>query len=270
MAQVMSQCLHQIANLVDGPNTIKGKTLADVIWSVATLLEDMADDGLKMMIRDAILCEVNSMAEDLQLTFTGFTTKLGAKVTQHVQTLSQATRPLEGQAPTPSPYSKEGIRVCQLLVDFPKDSNVHQMSQQEILKAFNVALDKTEIPKDCGRIRMVKHLSNKGILGEFMTDAAAKWFSTKSNANSFVAALGTTAGGAVVWAQHYHVVVCSMPITANPGDLDEILATNTHLSEEYLVKARWAKNPKNRKALQSIVHMIVTFNHPDQANEAIL
>ncbi|KAF8198990.1 hypothetical protein BJ912DRAFT_807639, partial [Pholiota molesta] len=285
-AQVMSQCLHQIANLVVGPNTPAGRAVVSAIQAAATLLEDMADDGLKTMICDAVLSEVNSMAEDLQSTLADFTTKLSAKVTQHAQTLSQVARPAAAQIPTPAPYrdalmgppmdvnprvpAKEGIRARQLLVDFPKESDVHQMSQQEILKLFNVALAKTEIPKDCGRVRMVERLSNKGILGEFTTDAAAKWFAIKDNADSFLTALGASAGGAVVRARHYNVVAYFVPITANPDDLKEILTTNSHLSEEHLVKARWAKNPKNRKASQSVAHMLITFNHPDQANEAIL
>lgn len=256
------------------------------IQATVTLLEDMADNRLKTMIRNTVLSKVNSMAEDLQSTLADFTTKLSAEVAQHTQTLSQAARPAVVQIPTPAPYrdvllsppldvnpriaAKEGIRARQLLVDFPKESDVYQMSQQEILKVFNVALAKTEIPKDCRRMRMVERLSNKGILGEFTMDAAAKGFAVKDNADSFLTALSTSAGGTVVRAWHYNVVAYFVPITANPNDLEEILTTNSHLSEEHLVKARWVKNPKNRKALQSVAHMLITFSHPDQANEAIL
>ena len=286
---VLAACMHQVAGL-EGVT----KQAERAIRSLATMMECMADDGIKESIRELILGELNSMVEDINGTLEGVKKDMREEVSKHVETLKQAAttqKPTQQDATetdfSDSPYkdalakpppsadpriaAKEGIRARQFLIDLRQDSPLRQMTIQQIHNVFNkVAAEAGKGVKNA-KIRTMERLSNKGLLGEFATDEGARCFAIPDNADDLLLALGDNGRGASVRARIFNTIAFFVPIHFNPEeDFSEVAETNSYLSETDIVRAKWVKNPDRRDPNQRFAHLLLAFNHPDAANEAIL
>jgi len=83
---VLAACMHQVAGL-------EGilKQAEKAIQSLATLMECMADDGIKETIHELILGELNSMVEDINGMLEGMKKDTSKKMSKQVEALKQAT-----------------------------------------------------------------------------------------------------------------------------------------------------------------------------------
>jgi len=286
----MATCMHQIASLA---GVSKKAELA--MRSLATLLEIMAEDGLKETVREVIIGELNSMVEDINGALSEVKNTLQEEVTKHATALKEAVTdrvnhaPTQGQQPDTqqaTPYkdalacppptadpkiaAKEGIRARQFLLDLRADCPMRGLSQQEVLKLVNKATVSAGASGKQTKIRMVERLTNKGILGEFMHDEGAKWFRNPNNTDDFLEALGTDGRGASVRARMFSVIVFFCPLMFDTEDTDELVETNSFLQREDIKRVRWVKNPERRAWGQRFAHLMISFTHQDAANEAIL
>lgn len=122
-------------------------------------------------------------------------------------------------------------RARQLIVNLPANNPLKDLSQFDMLQRFNEVMDKVE--KDLGegerKIRSAMRLPNKGLPGEFMHDAGAKWFALPNHADEFLAALGVDGTGAVVKKHSHPMIAYYVPLSlnsSNPAHLAEIAEAN--------------------------------------------
>jgi hypothetical protein len=117
----------------------------------------------------------------------------------------------------PRVLAREGIRARQFIVDIPGDTPLKNLSQVELLKCFNGAMDRagSELEEGSRKIRSVTKLTNKGFLGEFMHDKGTKWFTLQSHADSFITALGDGAIGALIKKKNHPMIAYYVPLSLN-------------------------------------------------------
>jgi hypothetical protein len=63
---------------------------------------------------------------------------------------------------------REGIRAWQFIVEFPGDTSFKNLSQTEVLRCFNKAMEKvgSDLEKGERKIKSIMKLPNKGFLGK--------------------------------------------------------------------------------------------------------
>jgi hypothetical protein len=209
-----------------------------------------------------------------------------------------AARPLPptptGPTPTPTPYrdslnhglgkqnattdprivAREGIKARQFLLDFPPAATIHNKSQTEILRACNEALAGMATEGSVShKLRSVERMTNKGLLGEFLTDPGAEWFHSANNANIFITALGAIGDGGLLKQRTYNTIAYFVPVEFTPYDqvhLDELAQVNS-IPMDSIAKMRWAKPiaRRNPDLHQRFAHLILSFQSVDIANTAI-
>ena len=276
----LANCLHQVAN------TIISSTAKYMVRAVAVLLEEVCDRGLRESIRELILSEVASMAEDLTSVVSGLKTNLDNEMQKHVEKLTKATKSAEAtltlptgayksaliSAPAgadPRCVARQGIKARQVVIDFAADSRIHEISQVEILKLFNKALEDAGAEQKEQRFRSVERLERKGVLGEFLNDNGAKWFHDGDNANNFFEKLGEMGAGALVPRRTVSLIAFFVPLSFNVEELSELHETN-YLKEGTITKARWAKHPSRRHRHQQFGHLILSATDVDDANSIMI
>ena len=120
------------------------------------------------------------------------------------------------------------------------------------------------------KLRSVERLVNKGLLGEFLKDDGATWFTKQDNFNKFIAALGSLGDGLTVKKWSHPVIAYYVPLHLNISNLAstmEIESVNGIQPGE-LQRVQWAKPPNRCSAKQICGHLILTFSELNAANRA--
>ncbi|PPQ78948.1 hypothetical protein CVT25_002398 [Psilocybe cyanescens] len=300
----MASALFQVAEL-------KGLTVTAkrAVRSVAYMMEQMVTEVIAGQAREVaveqaeyVTLEMKNMAEHLKTTIAEEVTKqiatISESITKTQETLSnnQVHTTTQQTAPTSTRYSdairsqggpprnqtdprlvaREGIRTRQFLLDFPDGSVVHKISQTELLRLYNAGiatLDDGEGGLVKHRIRTVERLTNKGLLGEFLTDEGAKWFKESKNADRLLLSLGENGAGAQRRVRTYNLIAYYVPVdfeTDNRKHIDEMLETNgLHIDD--LERVRWAKPiaRRNKERRQNFAHLILVMRNTNKANKII-
>ncbi|PPQ87141.1 hypothetical protein CVT25_000283 [Psilocybe cyanescens] len=300
----MATALFQVAEM-------KGLTQPAVraVRSVAYMMERLETDTTAAQAREVAVEQAEYVREELRNMASHITTTISAEVEKHLATITETTQTAQKAltqyipqatrqpaAPSTTRYSdavrsqdgpvrhqtdprlmaREGIRMRQFLLDFPSDSLVHKISQTELLRLYNAgiaALDDDTTGKVKHKIRSVERLSNKGILGEFLTDDGAKWFHTANNADRLFSSLGESGEGAQRKARTYNLIAYYVPVefeTDNRKHIDEMLETN-NLHIDDLERVRWAKPiaRRNKERRQNYAHLILAMRNIKKANKVV-
>ncbi|KAF8810026.1 hypothetical protein BYT27DRAFT_7222087 [Phlegmacium glaucopus] len=249
----LAATLFQIAALDKIP-----REAMQAIRAVAYLLEEIEETAIAATAREAVNDELKTMTDH-------FSTMLQREMEKQFESLSTVTKDLAaipsksfkdallGGGPAPGPninpriLAREGIKVCQFLVDFSIDSGIRDLSQSNIARKFNEAILEAGGNAAAHRIRSVERLANNGILGEFLTDDGAKWLAQPNHADAFIAAFGVLGVGASIKKRNHPIIAYYVPLhlnTNNPAHFTEI------------------------EERQTCGHLILTFSIPDAANRA--
>jgi hypothetical protein len=188
------------------------------------------------------------------------------------------TRGLEGKQTATTDHrilAREGIKARQFLLDFPPASTIHNKSQTEILRACNEALAGMAIEGSVShKLRSVERMTNKGLLGEFLTDLGAEWFRSENIANTFITALGAMGDGGLLKQRTFNTIAYFVPVEFMPIELEHLeeLAQVNGLTTDSIAKMRWAKPiaRRNPDLHQRFAHLILSFQSVDVANTAIV
>jgi hypothetical protein len=284
---MLSMALFHISELAKMPGEI-AQAIRSVAWLVGEVEMETVAEATRSAVNDQIdflNTEAKNLLDEMRTTISEEVEKqigsLGTAVTKVLEEKKSSTPTyrdmLLGNAPScqsvdPRILAREGIRARQFIVDLPADNPLKSLSQFDTLQWFNEAMDKAgkDLGEGEGTIRSVMRLPNKGLLGEFMHDAGAKWFAIPNHADEFLAALGVDGVGAVVKKRSHPMIAYYVPLnlnTSNPAHLAEIAEAN-NFERDDILGIRWAKPPARRSPNQICGHLIINFSGPDAANRA--
>ena len=131
----------------------------------------------------------------------------------------------------PQLAAKEGIRLCQFLVEgATRDSKIGKMSSAKVKKAVNKAI------KNAGgghKVRLVMRQGKEGILIEMDSDAGVAWLKDKNNAKSLCDSLGP---GLTFKTRLYSILAYNASMALDPDNADHMkeIAEANDISENGL------------------------------------
>ncbi|KAF8800975.1 hypothetical protein BYT27DRAFT_7216416 [Phlegmacium glaucopus] len=210
----------------------------------------MEEDTVAATARDTVNTQLEYMNDEPKVLMDHFRTTVNEEVTNQTAVMSSAVKALEVRFNQLTPYrdavlsstkvpdgvdlrivTRVGIRACQFIIDFPRDSATQGTSQADMLVRFNKAMVKAkgEGPVEWRKVRMVENLSNRGFLGKFLLDKGTKWLTKQSHADTFITALGDEGVGTSLKKRNHPVIAHYVPLnldTESWEHLEDIAEVN--------------------------------------------
>jgi len=203
MITTLVATLHQIAAIDKIP-----KEAVQAIRSATYLLDEMDEGAIASMARDAVNDQLTYINNELKSMTVHFRAMLESKTEKYMAAITASTKNIAASPhrsyrdaltggntilsnSDPRIIAREGIKARQVLFDFPADSEIRELSQNDVLSKFNEAIVLAGGNAMDHKLRSIERLVNKGLLREFLTDEGAKWFSQQENIYGFIIALGS-------------------------------------------------------------------------------
>jgi len=278
----LSYCLHQVAAIAG----IR-RDIANAVRAAAYLVEEMEDNAVNEVVRDAVISQTNELAEDIKSLVEDAKEKIGTHIQERLNELTPFSAPDRPHtlhdAPKRPSYAnvlidppshadpklaaREGIRARQIMLEgIDPTSKVGLMNGMEMKEEFNKILNENGL--EGKGIRSVTLQKNKGVLIEMENDHSLNWLKQKENSFAFRIEIGPDV---LVRPRPHTVIAFNVPLTFDPENLshrDEVCDTN-NIEREQVYKIRWVKPRSLRPLEQKTAHLFLTFTDASTANRAI-
>ena len=285
----LSYCLHQVSEM----KNIK-PPIANAVRAVAYMMEEMEENAVNELVRDAVISQTNELAQDMKCLVEDAKEKIG----DHIKTVlnqlttlipapvapspetspdSQTTPPSQHtyadaliNPPThanPRLAAREGIRARQIMLEgIDQSSKIGTMNGLELKVEFNKIME--GLGYEGKGIRLVTNLGNRGTLIEMENDHALNWLKKTENSFAFRVEIGPD----VMVKQRTHPIIAfNTPLTFDPGNPDHIAEFRevNNVDQDTNLTLRWLKPPLRRTQEQKTAHLLLTFTEATGANRAI-
>jgi hypothetical protein len=283
----LAACLHQISE-ISGTAT-GGKLMANAVRAAAFLAEEIEENSINEVVRDAVLSQINELAADMKSLVEDAKMKIdehAQKIIAQGQTTSPPPQPHSDPAPPmptrrsyaetlinppshadPKLAAKEGIRARQIMLEgIDPKSKISQMDGPQLKTEFNKILAENGLKGKGIRSAIIQR--NKGILIEMDNDHALEWIKKQENRLPFCIEVGPD----VVFKPRAHTIIAfNAPLTIdleNEAHRKEILEAN-HIEPDTLAAIRWVKPAQRRTPEQKSAHLFASFTDAKAANRII-
>jgi len=283
----LATCLHQISEMAGVTNLA-----SNTIRAAAFLAEEIEENAISQVVRDAVLTQANELAMDVKALVDDAKMKIDEHAKLRKEEADQHSSPTTTTQDTngnPSPpqafrsyadilinppphadpklAAKEGIRARQIMLEgIDQNSPIGKMDGTQLKAEFSKIMG--EIGWKGKGIRSAIIQKNKGVLIELETDEAFRWINKKENKFQFSVEVGLD----VVFKPRSHTVIAfNVPLTINPENKahrKEICEAN-HLETELISSIRWVKSIARRSHEQKSAHLFISFTDPFSANRAL-
>ncbi|KAG1764374.1 hypothetical protein EV702DRAFT_982078, partial [Suillus placidus] len=167
----------------------------------------------------------------------------------------------------------EAIKECQILIDFPSNSELaagkssHAQLVEKVKKALATVPKGDDTPEL--ETRSITQFRQGGMIIEMMTKEAAEYLRTNNNAKECL--LRNLDSQATFKERTYTVVVPFMPIAFRMEDNAKLqqMERENGWNEGTVLTARWIKPVERRMNTQGVAHILITFTDPTTANNTI-
>ena len=256
----LAAALHQIS-----ATTGIGNHAANSVRAAALLVEEMEENSISEVVREAVLTQVNELAQDMKSLIDDAKEKISAHALEKANEIVSVVRPpsypqqtISGPSPSPPihrPYAealinppphanpklaaREGIRARQIMLEgIDPTTTIGQMNGAQIKIELNKILGEAGL--EGKGIRSAIPQKNKGILIEMESDQALSWIHEKENKLKFCVEVGPD----VVFKPRPHIIITfNTPLTVDPDNMAHIkeICEANHLDSEAIAAIRWVK-----------------------------
>jgi len=262
----MSAALFQIAAMQGVPGLAMR-----AIRAAAYLMEEIEEEAIAITTRDTVADQMTYMTEEMKnitehLKET-ITTEIGNQIKTIEETTTAALKQIKeaklsnqdgnhnnlgmphtqiagrsvipGKEINPRIAAKEGIKVRQLLLDFPQTSPIQNVSNTEVKSIIQKAINQACEEDTTHKVQSTERLPNKGILIEMLTDEGAKWIKSDDSMGGIFAAMGEQGQGGEWKKRTHNVIAYYVPIVFDPENEDHLeeIMDNNKIPHEDLAKA---------------------------------
>jgi hypothetical protein len=285
----LTTALHQIS-----ATTGIGNHAANSVRAAAFLVEEMEENSISEVVREAGLNQVNELAQDMKSLIDDAKEKISAHALEKANEIAPIAQPSSNLPQPTTSESSPSPPICrpyaEALINPPPHANL-KLAAREGIRARQIMLEgidptttigqmdgaqlKVELNKILGEaglegkgIRSAIPQKNKGILIKVESDQALSWIHKKENKFNFCVEVGPD----VVFKPRPHIVIAfNAPLTVDPDNkahIKEICEAN-HLDSEAIAAIRWVKPIARRNPEQKSAHLFVLFTDPSSANRII-
>jgi hypothetical protein len=273
----LATCLHQISEIGG-----IGKLIGNAVRAAVYLAEEIEENAISEVVRDAVITQINELAEDVRALVDDAKTKIDEHAQLRKNELAQPPTPStitpgrnqETQAPqarrsyadtliNPPPHTdpklaaREGIRARQIMLEgIEQNSTFGKMDGSQLKTKLNRII--SEIGWKGKGIRSAILQKNRGVLIELETDDTFRWINKQENKLPFSVELGLD----IVFRPRSHTIIAfNIPLTIDPENeahKKEICEAN-HLEEGVITSIRWVKPIARRTPEQKSTHLFISI-----------
>ena len=267
------------------------RTIGNAVRAAAFLAEEIEENAISSVVRDAFLVQFNELAVDMKALVDDAKTKIDEHAKLRKEETDQPPTPLSSRDANMEPRppqgrrsyadtlinppshadpklaAREGIRARQIMLEgIDQNSPIGKMDSSQLKVELN------KILREAGwkgkGIRSAIIQKNKGVLIKLETDEAFRWINKQENKFSFSVEVGPD----VVFKPRSHTIIAfNVPLTIDPenGSHRKEICDANHLEEEAIGSIRWVKPVARRTPEQKSAHLFISFTDPSSANRAL-